>query len=107
VGNWRDKIEESIFVDFSTGAFTGKFISGEEVTTKFGDCIKFTFLDANSQNKIINTKSKRLCGKMKNIPEGSKVKIFRNGEGFDTNYEVEVLESAKKNEDEVLWEEEK
>lgn len=91
MSNWRDEVEESIYVNFSTtGFFEGLFIGGSHVETKFGKCLQLKFMDKSGNEKLINTKSRRLSGKMKDIPDNTQVKIIRSGEGFETHYEVEV-----------------
>lgn len=90
--SWRDDISKSEkYVDWTFGKFVGTLKGGEFVDGKFGPCLRLTFTDEDGFEKTIDTKSVRLQKIMKNIPDGTKVKIFRNGEGFDTHYEVEIL----------------
>ncbi len=96
--SWRDKVSNYKFVDFkSTGQFTGVFNGGEEVTGKYGDVVELKFTDKEGNSKVIHTKSARLLGMMKAIPDGALVNIRRSGEQMETVYEVSVIETKASN----------
>ena len=92
--SWRDEVEgNSEFVDFkTTGSFVGTFIGGQFIDGKFGRCLQLLFRDPSGNEKKINTKSKRLAGLIRSVPDNTRIKILRSGEGFDTHYELEVLD---------------
>jgi len=107
---WRDKADEYPWISFEGGPFTGKFIKGEEGENKYGSCVKFTFETDSGKVKTLETSSKRLIGIMSNIPDGTKIKIFRQGKSTETRYEVSVvskptIENLTKTPEETEWDE--
>ena len=87
------KKEKSLFVSIAPGeSFVGEFVSVERITDQFGERNSFTFL-VDGEEKKLNSQSFRLLENMKKagVAEGSKVKITKEGEGFKTNYIVELV----------------
>ena len=93
--SWRGDYLGGNFIDFKTGPFTGEFVDVKEGENKWGKCSVLVFNDEKGNKKTYSTSSKRLLGKLANIPYGTIVKISRFGQSVDTMYEVDVLKSKQ------------
>jgi len=95
MSDWRDTVKESKFVNLKGGQpVTLKFIKGENSTNQWGDCVRFTFETKNGTTQTYDSGSNRFQNIMKEIPDGTIVKIQRFGESTDTTYDIEVVKKA-------------
>lgn len=91
MSDWRNKVDsENKFADLNA-PFEAVFVGAEFIQSKYGECLELRFMSENAGAKVIQTKSRRLKNLFKNIPENTRVRVLRNGTGFETHYEVEVL----------------
>ena len=73
-----------------------KFIE-KEVRGETKEYVRYLLEDLKDQKvRNLDSQSTALARKMDSVPIGSIIKIKREGEGFDTTYEVEYGEGEKK-----------
>jgi hypothetical protein len=88
LGDWAK--DQSPYIKLEDGeSFIGIYRGYKESNYKGTPLIEYSIGE-----KKISSGSAKLAKRMDNVPEGTKIKIIRFGEGYDTNYEIEILEAA-------------
>lgn len=83
--DWADS--NSKFIKLNSGdSVTGKYEGHQMGSYKGTPLVEYKI-----DGKVLSSGSSKLATRMDSVTEGAKVKITRFGEGYDTNYEVEIV----------------
>jgi len=87
--SWKEKnYEQEEYIKVEMGENVYKFLDeGEEIETKYGTAVQFL-----TDKGLLITSSRRLLRELQKLGDltGSTIKIVRRGNGYDTEYEVEM-----------------
>lgn len=91
LGDWAD--EKSEFLVINDGeTVTATFLSYDFVTSKFNNkTVRYT-LDTNNGEKLWESTAGYVARFFDKVKKGQKIRIFRNGEGTDTKYDLQLVD---------------
>jgi hypothetical protein len=86
--NWAKA--NSKFIKLADGEkFTGKYLGYQKGSFRGTPLIEYKF-EITGEAKIFSSGSNKLATRMDNVDKGKIVTVKRFGEGYETNYEVEI-----------------